>query len=155
MKNELNLVLKLIEQQHPNFGLYKNEKKVRSSFKEEEEKLFTPLLPEEFYRRLLRQVTQIQDGHTCLQMPPKLKRAVMRKTYAFPLLINLEEDLAVLAERYDTLEVGTKITKIDGVPVREVIEEISKYNCQDGTSLNSTLYAILLRLNCPKFYRIR
>ena len=104
---------------------YTKKHSLDSLFERQYEMIDRPMAPDEFFRILTPITAKIGCGHTTVWMPGRFWD--LGPDHLFPLRIRLIEGRAVAAGSYtgsDQVAFGSILTKINGRPVEEIIEEL-------------------------------
>lgn len=137
MKEDFAIFKRALSQLHPGLYRYNSPPEIESGFAALEAKLKTALPEGEFFKLLAQFASRLACGHTYLN-PLNQTRAVRarlfeRKIY-FPFYFRLLDRRMIVTGNLSSERLGTgsEITRINGVPVRRIIDALLTATTADG-----------------------
>ncbi len=143
---------------HPGIYRYNTPESLEKDFAEYENKLNQPMSEGKFFLLISQFLNKLKCGHTFSnplnQNSLVRERIFNNKTY-FPFYFRLVNGRMIITENASTnpLPKGSEITKINGIPVKEIIEKLLTVTKADGNStLENRLNSIeLTRLEAERY----
>lgn len=137
LKDDLAVLQKTLTAIHPGVYRYQTPASLQKFFAQFAAELKEPLTENEFFLKVARLTNQIHCGHTYLN--PNNQNTLLRerifngKTY-LPFYFRIIDGKIIVTETATAapLARGTEITKINGVPVRDVIAKLLDVTSADG-----------------------
>ncbi|MEO7983158.1 MAG: S41 family peptidase [Bacteroidota bacterium] len=135
LKEDFNYFRGTLEKYHPNLYLYSSRQTVDSSFDYLYQSIDTAMTDLHFYRYISRMIPVIKDGHNMI-LPGKESVNYYNKNAGFlPYTLYSIGDKLYCAQN-STAEIaiknGTEITSINGIPAKQLIEELLNRQLRDG-----------------------
>ncbi|VUT26683.1 MAG: hypothetical protein MOIL_01668 [Candidatus Methanolliviera sp. GoM_oil] len=107
LKEDLNFLVKSIEEIHPNPYHSISKEEFYGQKLEVEEKLNRPMTQREFYKLIAPLVDSLKDGHTYVK--PPLSETELDKIKVFPLNVSIFGDRIFVVENYENIKKGSEI----------------------------------------------
>ena len=156
LKEELSLLRKILEENHPSLYWYTPKDSVDDFFMSTLQSI-TDSLPEKEYKNKIAWVlAKVKCGHTVVRHSPKYSRYFSKNRQpVFPLSVKVWPDSAVIAGNLLTndsvLKRGTIITAINNRSMNFVVDSISSLMSADGNA-NNFKYQVI-SFNFPAYYK--
>lgn len=139
LKEDLDLLLKTLEEVHPNMYAYTTEEEFAHSCDTLYRQIVSPMTPLDFYKLTAPVVASLKSGHTCIR--PFLNEA---KEYAkangtvFPLALHWDGVKLIVVKNHSstTLPIGGALLTINGQPAPDIFSRLSHYIAAEGKVTN-------------------
>ncbi len=156
LKEDLSLLRKILEANHPSLYWYTPKAQIDSSFDQAIANLTDSLDELQFKNITARIISLIRCGHTSVRFSKKYAKKADTFLYPqFPLVLKAWDDslvvLGSLNPRDTLFKRGTIITGINGRSNREILDTIFPYMVSDGFAINHK-YQVLSG-NFPAWYK--
>jgi len=156
LKEDFSVLQKVLKANHPSLYWYSSQDSVDNFFSQTYTSLHDSLTEKQFRNRVAWVINKIHCGHTVVRPSKKYSKYYSRqKIKSFPLLLKVWQDSAVvitnLVKEDTVIKRGTTIIAINEIPVKTIIDSISKLISSDGYSNIFQYQAI--SFNFPAFYR--
>ena len=138
LQKDYSVYQQILEEVHPSLYWYQSKDSMDYYFKEGREQLKDSLTETDFRKVLAYVTARINCGHTSVRSSKSYSRYVdtARISSLFPLSLKLWNDTAVVAanlnHRDSLLRRGTVIKKINGRPMKEIVDTLFDYISTDG-----------------------
>jgi hypothetical protein len=156
LKEDLSLLKRILEANHPSLYWYGSKEKLDSQYQLAYSAITDSMYLVAYKNLLAQWVAQIQCGHTRVLFPKASSRNTDRFRYpAFPLTLKVWNDTAVVTGNYDrndsVLRRGTQIMSINHRSIASITATMYAYMSTDGMSINHKAQNI--SSNFPAWYR--
>lgn len=157
LQQDFILLRNILEQKHPAIYWYTPKEKMDFYFDSLYNNIADSMTELQYGWQVIAPLTQkIHCGHTSFSMSKNWYRFMNNKHIpSFPLFVKTWADTMVvtgnLNRKDSVIKPGTIITSVNGIPVKELQQQIFKYLPQDGYS-NNVNY-VRLSANFPYFHR--
>ncbi|MFT3743523.1 MAG: S41 family peptidase [Pyrinomonadaceae bacterium] len=153
LKEDFDVLKKALVSLHPGVYRYNTPESLEREFAKIEAKLNKPLSENDAFPLFSQLTEKIKCGHTYLN--PYNQNSIVRdrifngKTY-FPFYFRIVDGKIIITENAspNPLAIGSQITKINGVPVKKIVDELLTVTKGDG---NSTLEHRINSLELTRF----
>jgi hypothetical protein len=138
LRQDLAVLRETFEAAHAGIYRYTPEATLDSAFDATEAQLGRPMSDLEFYRRIVRVVDLLHDGHTSLLPSMATERYLYLKAKVFPLDVRYISGRAFVEKNLSTnaaVPIGGEIISINGNPMAKVTERILAWKSADGFNL--------------------
>lgn len=155
LKEDLSLLKKILEANHPSLYWYTPKDSVDFYFSEVMQSITDSLTENQFKAKTAWLVSTIKCGHTSVRSSKAYNDyTATHKTARFPLLIKTWSDSLIFLgslNRQDTLfKRGTVITSIENYSNRVLLDSMFRFICTDGDGNNFKSQAV--SFNFPQYY---
>lgn len=155
LKEDFTVLDKVFKKNHPSLYWYTSKDSIDNIFSATYNSLNDSLTEQQFKKKLAWAINIIRCGHTGVRSSKNYSNYYRKqKIKTFPLFLKVWNDSAVVIQnlsKEDTLiNRGTTILRINGVPVKNIIDSICQLISTDGYS-NVFKYQ-LISFNFPAFY---
>jgi hypothetical protein len=132
VKKDFMLFKDILQAAHPSLALYKSHKKIDFLFDSINTSFSGSATLRDFYSRLYFISNEIGCSHTDIFLPGDIYDTLQNRKFFFPYpVLWIENKLLINATGYDLPE-GTQIISVNGIPVKQILNELSVYNTIDG-----------------------
>lgn len=156
LKHDFAILDKTLKGSHPSLYWYTPQDSVNNFFRSAYASLNDSMTEVEFRKKVSWVINKIHCGHTVVRSSKNYSKYYSKhQVKSFPLLLKVWDDSAVVMLNFlkedSMLQRGTIITKINGVPVKEITDSMCSLISSDGYS-NIFKYQ-LISFNFPAFYK--
>ncbi len=157
LKYDYSVLQSVLEKKHPSLYWYTSRDSMQYYFRYFMECIKDSMSEQQFAWKILHPlVNKIHCGHTEVNQSKSYQREENKsKQTSFPLYIKFWNDTAAVVEsmyqKDSVFKEGTIITSINGLPTREIIQQMKDYFSEDGYAVNSTYLKI--SFNFPYYYK--
>lgn len=131
-KSDFFIFKDLLLTAHPSLTLYKSQQKINALFDSIGASFSGSLSVRDFYNRLYFICNEIGCSHTFLYLSNAMYDTLQKRKFFFPYpVIWIENKLLVNVTGYD-LPQGTEIVSVNGMPVKQILQQLSVYNPVEG-----------------------
>lgn len=155
IRDDFTLMRRALLESHPGIYRYTSPDSIQWAFDKAEKQLTHPMTEREFRRTVNPVFSYIRCGHTDVYPSKQYTKYVKKnKPKEFPLSVFwANHQLRITQNRTNdsTLLIGNEITRIDGRPVRQIMQEMWNLIPSDG--YNQTFKVSVANTNFGSFYR--
>lgn len=143
MAEDIAVLKQVLVTLHPGTFRYTNAIQLEAKFAALREQTLAPLRADQFFKLIAQTVSFIKCGHTYLnplnQNKSVRERLFGRRTY-LPFYFRLLDQRIILTGNASAKKIshGSEITKINGIPVAQIIESLLSVTTADGNNTPST-----------------
>ena len=131
-KKDLKVFTDILKKGHPSLNLYISEKRLDFLIDSLDKSISSTVSLQDFYNKLVVVINEIGCSHTDIDMPEYVYDTLNNRKYFFPYpVIFIENKLMVNATGLGLAE-GTEIKKINGEPVKNILDHLMRYNPVEG-----------------------
>ena len=142
LKEDVKVLRQALEGGHPGLYLFTEKEDFDRHFEQVEKAFDRPMTLREFYLEVAPLVEKVYCGHTYFDLPQKLLNSLLKEAPQFPLPLIFLNKKAYLDHAGLELPLGSEITAINGIPMKDVMERLLHQVRSDG--YNATMkYHIL------------
>lgn len=139
MKLDLAVLKKVLVAIHPGIYRYNTPDKIDTLFADAERSIIAPKTEREFFIKVAQIVSLLKCGHTYpnpYNQNEKLRQRLFDQRTYLPFYFRVIDGRFVITANASSkrLPVGSEITKINGVPVKEIVSSLLTVTKGDGTS---------------------
>lgn len=139
MKQDLAVLKKVLVAIHPGIYRYNTPDKIEAVFADAERSLVKPQNEREFFIKVAQLVSLLKCGHTYpnpYNQNEKLRQRLFDKRTYLPFYFRVIDGRFVITANASSkrLPVGSEITKINGIPVKEIVSSLLTVTKGDGTA---------------------
>lgn len=151
MMEDFSIFKRAITQLHPGLYRYNTPAEIEKGFNEIESRLKTSLSESDFFKLLSQFASRLRCGHTYLN-PLNQTKAVRARLFErrihFPFYFRLLDRRMIVTGNLSSkkLAVGSEITRINGVSVENVVNELLFVTTADGNTVASRLKSLELHV---------
>ncbi|AEI50051.1 S41 family peptidase [Runella slithyformis] len=155
IRDDFTLMRRALLESHPGIYRYTSPDSIQWAFEKAEKQLTHPMTEREFRRTVNPVFSYIRCGHTDVYPSKQYTKYVKKnKPKEFPLSVfwaNHQLRITQNRTKDSTLLIGSEITRIDGRPVRQIMQEMWDLIPSDG--YNQTFKISVANTNFGSFYR--
>lgn len=151
LKSDVDFAYQKLQSYHPNLYWYISKEKLDYKFDSLKATINQPIAPKDFFWKLAPVIAEVRQGH--LRILPMQKRLTQKeinglkkqKGLLSPFNYVVEGQRIFVKDNPDKIagmNVGTEILKIDGIPVRDLLEKYRPLISSDG--FNTTFHPYIL-----------
>jgi len=155
LKEDFSVLDKVLKSNHPSLYWYSTKDSVDDFFSALYEDLQDSLTEQQFRKRVAWVVNKIHCGHTVVRSSKNYSKYYRtQRIRLFPVFLKVWDDSAVVVNSLSiantTLQRGTVVIGINGIPIKKIIDSICQLISTDGYS--NTFKYQLISFNFPAFY---
>jgi C-terminal processing protease CtpA/Prc len=137
LKEDFAVLKRVLVELHPGLYRYNTPAEMEKKFDAFEAKLNEPLTDSEFFKLFAQMISEVKCYHTYpnpLSQTDEIKNGLLNRRNYFPFYFQMIGRKMIITENASSknLSRGSKITKINGVPTGEVIEQLLTATYADG-----------------------
>jgi len=152
LKADLDFTYQILKEYDPGIYWYISKKELELKFDSVSNSITEPLTSADFYKKITPLVASIKCGHTSIKYPSlsynKIEIQQLKKKVSpleqFTYAITKDKKLYILTNKGEntTLKIGSELLTIDGIDVKNAIENLKPFISSDG--YNETHYDVTL-----------
>ena len=136
VERDLSIFTEILEKEHPSLYLYISPDRLKKMINDIRSSSSDGITFQEFYNKLSLVINEIGCSHTDIDIPDDIYDSLNKRKYFFPYpVLWIDHRLIVNAVGYDLPE-GTEIKKVNGEPVRVIMDNLMTYNPVEGNHRN-------------------
>lgn len=133
VQTDVALLRQGVEQVHAGYDRYQPRRVMDSAFTRLERRAAEPMTDLELYREVALLLATIRCNHTKAEYPAALERYRSSAATHFPALVRIfDQKLYVDRSNDPSIDRGTEIVRVNGIPAADVITKLSRYAAVDG-----------------------
>ena len=155
LQKDFSVLNKVLKANHPSLYWYSTKDSIDNFFLQTYNSLKDSLSEQQFRKKVAWTISKIHCGHTAVRPSKRYSKYYgNQRIKVFPIFLKVWDDSAVVVNNLikgdSSLKRGTIVTRINGAPVKKIVDSICQFISTDGYS--NTFKYQLISFNFPAFY---
>lgn len=145
LQQDLTELREILNNYYPSLYQFASKESIDSTFKEITKSIQNPITEIDFFKLLHKVFTKIGDGHSKLDLSEGLHSFSKENIKKLPFEIQINNNQVYIVDNFSEqkeIPNGSRIIAINGIPIEEIIEELTNYVTSDGYNQTIKYYRV-------------